>query len=404
MNSMLAEHDISTDDSTGAFRKRRSTVKTTPEMTKARNERLIRAIKAKAKSYGYENRTLAEMFGMEYSQLNACYAGVRDFAYLTPNQRQRIANFLDVPPIQVHLWCGLVQPTDFVSENDYKKKLDHIYKNHILTDPMLCQIVLEEDEWAALSEKAKLSFVLFYMAYTGSWLFNAAQAAMNPAVGKVAAKKKEKASNKAETTTQDAPASTTVATNEPSNTAQTPEQALVQAHAQAATAAPEPMQAPEAPEAPIISAASAEKARSLVNSVMEATAKEMAANDALSGQASKDASAKTDDLSDNKPNSSGENTAAGPEGSDSPLITRRPRRIKITTSNMAGGDKLIPEAGTATTRTLKVAPRPVEKTSGPSEEELIKMWPMTANMKPEDRRRFVAIAEQALREQSENTA
>ena len=390
MNSTLADHDVSNDDSTGAFRKRRSTVKTTPEMTKARNERLIRAIKAKAKSYGYETKTLAEMFGMEYSQLNACYAGVRDFAYLTPNQRQRIANFLDVPPIQVHLWCGLVQPTDFVSDNDYKKKLDHIYTNHIVTDPMLCQIVLEEEEWNALSEKAKLSFVLFYMAYTGSWLFNAAQAAMNPSVGKAASKKKDKAIGKAETTALDATTSTTSVTNEP---AQTPEQALVQAHT------PAPVEA-QATEKPIISAAAAQKAQSLVDSVIQATAQGMEANaqfDAPQSTGSTDAATGTGTVSGT------DGAHDGTEGASGPLITRRPRRIKITTSNMAGSTPA-GDAGTATTRVLKVAARPADQATDPSEEDLIKMWPMTANMRPEDRRRFVAIAEQALREQSENAA
>lgn len=385
MNSTLADPGVLNEDTTGAFRKRRSTVKTTPEMTKARNERLIRAIKAKGKSHQLDTKTLSQMFGMEYSQLNACYAGVRDFAYLTPNQRQRIANFLEVPPIQVHLWCGLVQPSDFLVETDYKQKLDHIYTNHMLADPMLCQIVPDEEDWKTYNDRTKMSFVLFYFSYTGSWLLNAAQAATNPAVAKPSAKKKDKDANKVESsgtvaTTQDAVASTKVppvaeTLKVPTENPKTPEEAMVQAHGPAASEAP-------TVETPIISAADAQKAQSLVDSVLHATAKQMGTN--------VDAAAAP------------ESTPAQ-ETNSGPLITRRPRRIQITDSKTAPAAATA-AAGTATTRTLKIASRPAEQAAETSEEDLIKMWPMTANMKPEDRRRFVAIAEQALREQSENTA
>lgn len=178
----------------GTLRKRRATVKATPEYTKQKNDRLIRALKGKTRASGLETKQVAKLLDMQYSQLNACYAGVRDFAYLTPHQRQKVANFLGVPPIQIHLWCGLVLPTDFVTEPDYRDKIEEIYQKNILGDPMMAEIAPSEEVWAKCSQDMKLSYVLLFQSYIGSWLMTQAQAAMNPA--QVIAKVKSEAKAK----------------------------------------------------------------------------------------------------------------------------------------------------------------------------------------------------------------
>lgn len=153
-----------------ALAKRRASARMPPDTVKAKNGTLIRAIKAQASSMNIENRQLAKILEIDYNQLNACFTGHRDFAYLSSSQRMNVARFLRVSGLQVARWCNLITLEELVVPQDADAHINDLYYNSVLKTPEIEQLAPSEEVWAEMSREAKLAYAMLYQAYERRWV------------------------------------------------------------------------------------------------------------------------------------------------------------------------------------------------------------------------------------------
>jgi hypothetical protein len=136
---------------------------------------LIRKIWQKMLDLNIKPSVLAtEHLGMAYSYLMALGRGTAPVNKLKIEQYTLMANFLDLPLVQVMLLAEAIQPEHFYYNATVEERIDHVYEN-MLNDPIFMGFAPSQQDWESLSPSLKLSFCVMYENCAQTKLLNPAE-------------------------------------------------------------------------------------------------------------------------------------------------------------------------------------------------------------------------------------
>ena len=121
-------------------------------------------LKRKMDDDGLTSTQLARKLGIPYSYLLALTSGQRLVVNSERSRVEKLANYLDVPIVQVYIWGGLLNPKDFVFQDGLGKRIGDIFKI-MKTDRALTGILPTDEDWSnrrIFSEPARLLVAQLY--------------------------------------------------------------------------------------------------------------------------------------------------------------------------------------------------------------------------------------------------
>lgn len=122
---------------------------------------LIERISQRMLENGLNQGALAKRLGITPSYITSMFNGFRWVPKSDRRVIDAIAEYMDVPVIQVFVWAGFFGPADMVVENNLTERLAVAFKV-ISSDPLVRHITPPLSEWNTWDNKTKLRFVLLY--------------------------------------------------------------------------------------------------------------------------------------------------------------------------------------------------------------------------------------------------
>lgn len=136
---------------------------------------LIRKIWQKMLNMNIKPSVLAvEHLGMAYSYFMALGRGQARVDKLKIEQYTLMANFLDLPLIQVMLLAEAVRPEHFYYNATVEERIEHVYEN-MVNDPIFMGFAPSQHDWDSLSPSLKLSFCVMYETSAQTKILNPAE-------------------------------------------------------------------------------------------------------------------------------------------------------------------------------------------------------------------------------------
>lgn len=133
---------------------------------------LIRRIWKKMIADGISPYRLAsDYLGMAYTYLMALGRGTAKINQLKIEQYMLMANYLDIPLIQVMLLAEAIQPEDFFYKATVEERVEHVYEM-IKNDPLFMGFAPSQQDWNSASPTLKLSFCVMYETSAQSKILN----------------------------------------------------------------------------------------------------------------------------------------------------------------------------------------------------------------------------------------
>lgn len=118
-------------------------------------QRLINMIRIEVIKRGLPDRHPADLMGITTVYWNSLANGHRPIARLPKAKLQRLADFLNVPLIQVYILSGHFEPQDFIIMRQHEAELDMMVENMRL-HPKWVALAPTVEEWAQMPVRMKL--------------------------------------------------------------------------------------------------------------------------------------------------------------------------------------------------------------------------------------------------------
>lgn len=155
--------------------KRANLVDSIGSKTNIKGSVLIRKIWQKMMDMNIKPSVLAtEHLGMAYTYLMALGRGGAPVDKLKIEQYTLMANFLDLPLIQVMLLAEAVRPEHFYYNATVEERIEHVY-NNMINDPIFMGFAPSQQDWDSLSPSLKLSFCVMYENCAQTKILNPAE-------------------------------------------------------------------------------------------------------------------------------------------------------------------------------------------------------------------------------------
>ena len=133
------------------------------------NARLMDILVEEADIRGHKPVDLAQHLDIGYVYLTQLIRGKKDPAHLSRQKLASIANYLDVPLIQVYIWSGAIRPEDFVHCGKFKANATSIL-DKMTAHPDWGGFVPTPAEWKKLPPKIQTLLVFAFEQATGQSL------------------------------------------------------------------------------------------------------------------------------------------------------------------------------------------------------------------------------------------
>lgn len=119
-------------------------------------------------------RQLSEILGLSYSHVVGILAGDRWLGGGNKENVQKFATFLNVPVLQVYVWCGVLSPEDCVVTHVLKEQLALALRKMEL-DPAVGILAPRQEDWDETPVNVQLAFMMMYETYSKQTLLEHAQ-------------------------------------------------------------------------------------------------------------------------------------------------------------------------------------------------------------------------------------
>ncbi len=106
----------------------------------------LEALEAAMRLQNMNLEDLAKKLDIPYSYIVAIKNGNRTIGRADPARVEKFAKFLKVPPIQIYIWAGELEPRDFIFTDDLEKRLVLAY-DRMAKDPVMVTILPKKAEW-----------------------------------------------------------------------------------------------------------------------------------------------------------------------------------------------------------------------------------------------------------------
>lgn len=135
--------------------------------TKTAHRPLMSYLVAEAQKRNDSLKELAAHLGIGYPYLAKLCKGDSDTAKIGRPVLVAAAKYLDVPIAEVYLWAGVLQPTDFVHEGEFKAISGDPF-DVISRHPQWGGFMPARKEWDAMSPRARQMVVLAFERASGA--------------------------------------------------------------------------------------------------------------------------------------------------------------------------------------------------------------------------------------------
>lgn len=110
---------------------------------------------------GLNQGTLARRINVTPSYITSIFSGFRWVPKSDRRVINAIAEYMEVPVLQIFIWAGFFGPSDLIVENDLSSRLNAYFQT-ITNDPMVRHISPPASEWKKWDDKTKLRYVMLY--------------------------------------------------------------------------------------------------------------------------------------------------------------------------------------------------------------------------------------------------
>jgi len=123
--------------------------------------RLIQLILDKIKDEDLTQRHFIDYVGLSFPYWRAILYGKRSFGAVKEHKLRKVADFLQIPPVQAFILAGKIESADFVVQASRQDELNSV-SEHIRSDQRWMGLSLSKDEWAATPLKTQLLIAALY--------------------------------------------------------------------------------------------------------------------------------------------------------------------------------------------------------------------------------------------------
>lgn len=123
--------------------------------------RLIQLILDKIKDEDLTQRHFIDYVGLSFPYWRAILYGKRSFGAVKEHKLRKVANFLQIPPVQAFILAGKIESTDFIALASREDQLNRAHE-HICADQRWMGLALTKDEWAATPIKTQILIAALY--------------------------------------------------------------------------------------------------------------------------------------------------------------------------------------------------------------------------------------------------
>jgi transcriptional regulator with XRE-family HTH domain len=106
----------------------------------------LEALEAAMRQQNMSLEELANRLDIPYSYIIAIKNGNRTIGRADSARVEKFATFLKVPPIQIYVWAGELEPRDFIFTDDLDQRLTLAY-DRMAKDPVMITILPKKTEW-----------------------------------------------------------------------------------------------------------------------------------------------------------------------------------------------------------------------------------------------------------------
>ena len=154
--------------------------KLTAQNIMVKQQSLLKKIEAKMQENNQSLRETASAIGISYSSL----VGLRNGKYDVVKSDvtvEKLANYLEVPLVQIYIWGGFFKPIDFISKRSLQGSLNLAF-DQMSNDPLMTTIAPTAMDWnnpRKWNVEAKLTVIRLYELFSNQLLLKHASADMH---------------------------------------------------------------------------------------------------------------------------------------------------------------------------------------------------------------------------------
>ncbi len=131
---------------------------------------LVKMLGSKMERDGLFVADLAKLLHVSQSYISQIFRGLRPTNGFSLRVHRRIADYLGIPPAQVFLMSGIMELSDFSSEQTLPQKLTRA-RELMLLDPRWVGYVPNDADWERIPQEVKMLVGLLYEDASGHKIF-----------------------------------------------------------------------------------------------------------------------------------------------------------------------------------------------------------------------------------------
>jgi len=156
-------------------------MKLTPKEIVDRQQMVLKKLAATMQEKGHSLEEAARAAGLSYSYLVGLKNGQRHAVRSDVTRVQKIADYLDVPLVQIYIWGGFFKPIDFIAKRTMKDGVSEAF-DRMSNDSIMATMVPSAMDWnnpRKWSDDAKLTLALLYEKLSDQIFLKHAYAELN---------------------------------------------------------------------------------------------------------------------------------------------------------------------------------------------------------------------------------